>query len=79
MGFEKNNQELVEELIEKRWTMDDIEFEKKYESLNLDDKCRVAEVIDNMEEEMMENFGIGEDDEDFALADYCRGGELTED
>lgn len=79
MGFEKNNQELVEELIEKRWTMDDIEFEKKYESLNLDDKCRVAEVIDNMEEEMMENFGIEEDDEDFALADYCRGGELTED
>jgi len=75
----KSNPDLVEELIEKRWTMDDDEFEKKYESLNLDDKCKVSDVIDNMEDELMENLGIKEYDEDFLRADYCRGGDLTED
>lgn len=75
----KNNSDLVEELIENRWSMNDDEFEEKFNALSLDDKCRVADAIDDMEKEMFSNIGIEEDDEDFQLADYCRGGDLTED
>lgn len=59
--------------------MDDEEFEKKYESLNLDEKCRVSSIIDGREEKMMMNLGIEEYEEDFIHADYCRGGDLSED
>ena len=53
----KNNPTLVQELIDKRWDMDDEEFEQKYNSLNLDDMCRVSEVIDGMETELTEEHG----------------------
>lgn len=56
MGRRKNNPELVNELIDERWTMDDNEFEEKFETLSLDDKCKVAKVINNMEDELMNSF-----------------------
>lgn len=63
--MENNNQELVDELIEKRWTMDDEEFEKKYESLTLDDKCKVSDAIYNMENEMMDDLYSEEYNDDY--------------
>ncbi len=41
MGRRKNNPELVEELIEGRWTMDQDEFEEKYFSLSSSDMGKV--------------------------------------
>ena len=39
MGRKKRNSSLVQELINGRWTMDQEEFENKYNSLSLDDMC----------------------------------------
>ena len=57
MGSRKNNPELVQELIDGRWTMDQDEFEEKYYSLSRSDMSKVSEVIDGMEDELM-----GDDD-----------------
>ena len=53
MGRRKNNPELVEELIEGRWTIDDEEFEEKYNSLSNSDMWKVADAIYGMEDELM--------------------------
>lgn len=53
MGRRKNNPELVEELIEGRWTMDQDEFEEKYASLSSSDMSKVASAIGDMEDEFM--------------------------
>lgn len=55
MGRRKNNPELVEELIEGRWTMDQDEFEEKYFSLSSSDMSKVGEAINGMEAELMRN------------------------
>lgn len=51
MGRRKNNPELVEELIDGRWDMDQDEFEKKYYSLSSSDMSKVSEAIYGMEDE----------------------------
>lgn len=51
MGRRKNNPDLVQELIDGRWTMDQDEFEEKYASLSSDDMSKVADAIDGMEAE----------------------------
>lgn len=53
MGRRKNNPDLVKELIDARWTMEDDEFNEKYFSLSSDDKWKVTEAIDGMEDELM--------------------------
>ena len=60
MGRRKNNPDLVEELIEGRWTMDQDEFEDKYFSLSSSDMGKVAEAIYGMEAEWM-----NDDDDDY--------------
>lgn len=55
MGRRKNNPDLVEELIEGRWTMDQDEFEEKYNSLSSSDMSKVGEAINGMEDELMSN------------------------
>ena len=59
MGRRKNNPELVQELIDGRWDMDQDEFEEKYNSLSSSDMCKVGEAIDGMEAEFMS------DDDDY--------------
>ena len=53
MGRRKNNPDLVNELIDGRWTMDQDEFEQKYSSLSSSDMSKVGEAIDGMEAEFM--------------------------
>ncbi len=53
MGRRRNNPELVEELIDGLWTMDQDEFEDKYYSLSSSDMSKVAEEIDGMEEKFL--------------------------
>lgn len=53
MGRRKNNPDLVQELIDKRWTMDQDEFEEKYYSLSSSDMSKVGEAINGMEDEFM--------------------------
>lgn len=55
MGRRKNNPDLVEELIEGRWTMDQDEFEEKYFSLSSSDMGKVNEAINGMEDELMDD------------------------
>ena len=55
MGRKKRNSSLVQELINGRWTMNQVEFENKYNSLSLDDMCKVADAIDNMQNEYMDS------------------------
>ena len=62
MGRRKNNPELVDELIEGRWTMPQDEFEKKYFSLNSSDQAVVDDAIYGMEDEFMN--ADDDDDED---------------
>ena len=62
MGRRKNNPELVQELIDGRWTMEEAEFTKKYNSLSSSDKWHVSDAIDGMEDERMNNFDEEEDD-----------------
>ena len=60
MGRRKNNPDLVDELIEGKWTMDQEEFEEKYFSLSSDDKAKVSAEIYRMEDEAMSEY-----DEDY--------------
>lgn len=53
MGRRRNNPDLVEELIEGRWTMDQDEFEEKYYSLSRGDMSKVADAINGMEDEFL--------------------------
>lgn len=55
MGRRKNNPELVQELIDQRWTMDLDEFDEKYYSLSSSDMSKVGEAINGMEAELMSN------------------------
>ena len=65
MGRRKNNPDLVEELIDGRWTMDQDEFEEKYNSLSSSDMSKVSEVIYGMEDEFMNaDFEEEEDDDE---------------
>ncbi|EXJ50907.1 MULTISPECIES: hypothetical protein [unclassified Microbacterium] len=61
MGRRRNNAELVDELIDRRWdtTMSDEEYTEKYDSLSSSDMSKVSAAIYNMEDELMED-----DDED---------------
>lgn len=65
MGRRKNNPELVEELIEGRWTMEQEEFEEKYFSLSSGDMDKVGEAIANMENEWP-HFFEDDDDEEYS-------------
>lgn len=58
MGRRKNNPDLVQELIDGRWSMDQDEFEEKYSSLSSSDMSEVSQAIYGMEEEFLQ------DDED---------------
>lgn len=62
MGRRRNNPELVEELIDRRWddTMSELEYTEKYLSLSSSDMSTVAAAIDGMEAE----FFADEDDQD---------------
>ena len=62
MGRRKNNPNLVEELIEGRWTMDQDEFENKYFSLSSSDMSKVAAAINGMEAEWCND---DDDDDDY--------------
>lgn len=53
MGRRKNNPDLVQELIDERWTMDQDEFEEKYYSLSSSDRSKVSEAINGMEDEFI--------------------------
>ena len=53
MGRRKNNPDLVEELIDGLWTMDQDEFDSKYFSLSRSDMSKVSAAIDGMEAEFM--------------------------
>lgn len=55
MGRRKNNPDLVEELIEGRWSMEQDEFEEKYSSLSSSDMGKVSEAIYGMEDELMDD------------------------
>ncbi|MBO2526853.1 MAG: hypothetical protein CW335_01530 [Clostridiales bacterium] len=61
MGRRKNNPNLVEELIQGRWTMAQNEFEEKYFSLSSSDMSKVAAAIDGMEAEWC----CDDDDDDY--------------
>ena len=69
MGRRKNNPDLVDELIEGRWTMDQDEFEEKYNSLSSSDRSKVADVIDGMEDEFMNGFDDDDDGERISVYD----------
>ena len=58
MGRRKNNPDLVQELIDGRWSMDQNEFEEKYSSLSSSDMSEVSQAINGMDEEFLQ------DDED---------------
>lgn len=62
MGRRKNNPELVQELIDGRWDMDQDEFEEKYYSLSSSDMSKVADAIDGMDSEW-DNGIPGEDND----------------
>jgi hypothetical protein len=64
MGRRKNNPDLVDELIEGRWTMDQDEVEEKYYSLSSSDMSKVAEAIDGMQDEDPDGLYDDDDDED---------------
>ena len=51
MGRRRNNPDLVDELIQGKWTMDQKEFEDKYYSLSSSDMSKVAAEINKMEDE----------------------------
>ncbi len=66
MGRRKNNPGLVQELIDGRWTMDQDEFEEKYASLSSSDMSKVADAINGMEAEWMDD----DDDDGESLSVY---------
>lgn len=51
MGRRKNNPDLVDELIQGKWTMDQEEFEEKYFSLSSSDMSKVSAEIYKMDDE----------------------------
>ena len=57
MGRRRNNPDLVQELIDRRWdaSLADDEYTDKYNSLSSSDMSQVAEAIDAMESELMNN------------------------
>lgn len=71
MGRRKNNPELVEELVDGRWTMDQDEFEEKYYSLSSSDMSKVAEAIDGMEEEFLSGQLDDEYDDVASCESWC--------
>ena len=52
MGRRKNNPSLVSELIDGLWSMDQNEFEEKYNSLSSSDMSKVSDAIDGMEQDI---------------------------
>ena len=64
MGRRKNNPDLVDELIDGLWTMDQDEFEEKYSSLSSSDRSIVSEAIHRMRSEWLEDDDYDDDDED---------------
>ena len=50
-AMSRNNPELVQELIDGLWTMDQEEFERKYNSLSDSDMSKVARAINRMEKQ----------------------------
>lgn len=85
MGRRKNNPDLVDELIEGRWTMDQDEFEEKYYSLSSSDMSKVAEAIDGMQNEDPDGLYDDDDDEDgeslsvYEAAEIWRSNGMDED
>ena len=85
MGRRKNNPDLVDELIEGRWTMDQDEFEEKYYSLSSSDMSKVAEAIDGMQDEDPDGLYDDNDDEDseslsvYEAAEIWRSNGMDED
>ena len=67
MGRRKNNPFLVDELIDGLWTMDDDEFNEKFDSLSSSDQSKVSNAIYNMENELLG------DDETPEGCDACGG------
>ena len=61
MGRRRNNPDLVQELIDRRWdpSMSQEEYTEKYNSLSSSDMSEVADAIDGMEREF-----LGDDDDD---------------
>ncbi len=55
MGRKRSNPELVNELINGRWTMDQEEFEMKYNSLSNSDMDKVCAAINRMGKESEQN------------------------
>lgn len=51
MGRRRNNPDLVDELIQGKWTMDQEEFEEKYYSLSSSDMSKVSAEIYKMDDE----------------------------
>ena len=51
MGRRRNNPDLVDELIQGKWTMDQQEFEDKYYSLSSSDMSKVSAEIYKMDDE----------------------------
>ena len=66
MGRRRNNPDLVEELIDRRWdrTMGLQEYEEKYFSLSSSDMAKVGEAIDGMEAESLRALGLDDDDDE---------------
>ena len=62
MGRRRNNPDLVQELIDRRWdsSMGEQEYNEKYSSLSSSDMSEVAAAIGGMEAEFLED----DDDED---------------
>lgn len=57
MGRRRNNPDLVQELIDRKWdnTMGEDEYNEKYSSLSSSDMSTVAASIDGMEAEFLED------------------------
>ena len=64
MGRRKNNPELVEKLIEDRWTLDHDRWEERYETLSKSDKSKVGDAILGMEKELEDMYPCENDWED---------------
>ena len=62
MGRRRNNPDLVQELIDRRWdsTMSEPEYNEKYSALSSSDMSKVAAAIGGMEAEF-----LGDDDDDY--------------
>jgi hypothetical protein len=69
MGRRRNDPELVQELIDGRWTMTSDEFDSKFYSLSSSDRDIVSAAIDNMEAEF---FDDDDDDESISVYDAAQ-------